>query len=143
MGARSTRTIQTQDAAIRISESGSGDPGCVFLHYWGGSGRTWDDVIDRIDGRTRCVAVDQRGWGESIATKSSMSRRSARRLVAFSPTRPSGCSRASGTSRRSSDRASWPPPASICSPISPLPKANQIVPVRCDKSEQQPNRRVQ
>jgi pimeloyl-ACP methyl ester carboxylesterase len=25
-------------------------------------------VIDRIDGRARCVAVDQRGWGESIAT---------------------------------------------------------------------------
>src|SRR5262245_45299323 len=68
MGARSPRTIQTQGAAIRISASGSGEPACVFLHYWGGSGRTWDDVIDRIDGRARCVAVDQRGWGESIAT---------------------------------------------------------------------------
>jgi pimeloyl-ACP methyl ester carboxylesterase len=68
MGARSTRTIHTQGAAIRISESGSGEPACVFLHYWGGSGRTWDDVIERIDGRARCVAVDQRGWGDSIAT---------------------------------------------------------------------------
>jgi len=68
MGARSHRTIQTQGAAIRITESGSGEPACVFLHYWGGSGRTWDDVIDRIDGRVRCVAVDQRGWGDSIAT---------------------------------------------------------------------------
>jgi pimeloyl-ACP methyl ester carboxylesterase len=66
--ARSHRTIQTQGAAIRITESGSGEPACVFLHYWGGSGRTWDDLIDRIDGRARCVAVDQRGWGESIAT---------------------------------------------------------------------------
>jgi pimeloyl-ACP methyl ester carboxylesterase len=26
------------------------------------------DVIDRVGGRTRCIAVDQRGWGESIAT---------------------------------------------------------------------------
>jgi pimeloyl-ACP methyl ester carboxylesterase len=31
------------------------------------SGVRWDDVIDRI-GRARCVAVGQRGWGESIAT---------------------------------------------------------------------------
>ena len=68
MGARSTRTIQTRGAAVRISESGSGEPACVFLYYWGGSGRTWDGVIDRIDGRAHCVAVDQRGWGESIAT---------------------------------------------------------------------------
>ena len=68
MSARSTRTIQTQGAVIRISESGSGEPACVFLHYWGGSGRTWNDVIDRIDGRARCVALDQRGWGDSIAT---------------------------------------------------------------------------
>jgi pimeloyl-ACP methyl ester carboxylesterase len=67
MSARSTRTIQTQGAAIRIAESGSGEPACIFLHYWGGTGRTWDDVIDRI-GHARCAAVDQRGWGESIAT---------------------------------------------------------------------------
>jgi pimeloyl-ACP methyl ester carboxylesterase len=25
-------------------------------------------MIDGIEGRARCVAVDQRGWGESIAT---------------------------------------------------------------------------
>jgi len=31
-------------------------------------GRSWDAVIDRIDGRARCIAVDQRGWGASIAT---------------------------------------------------------------------------
>ena len=68
MSARSTRTVQTRGAAIRISESGSGEPACVFLHYWGGSARTWDYAIDRIDGRARCVSVDQRGWGESIAT---------------------------------------------------------------------------
>jgi pimeloyl-ACP methyl ester carboxylesterase len=62
MGTNSTRTIPTQGAAIRISESGSGEPACVFLHYWGGSKRTWDEVIERIDGRARCVTVDQRGW---------------------------------------------------------------------------------
>jgi pimeloyl-ACP methyl ester carboxylesterase len=68
MSAKSRRTIQTRGAAIRVSESGWGAPACIFLHYWGGSGRIWDEVIDRIDGRARCVAVDQRGWGESVAT---------------------------------------------------------------------------
>jgi len=62
MIARSTRTIQTRGAGIHITESGSGEPTCVFLHYWGGSGRTWDDVIDRIGERARCFAVDHRGW---------------------------------------------------------------------------------
>jgi hypothetical protein len=59
MGARPTCTIQTHGAAIRITESTWGEPACVFLHYWGGLGRTWDDVIDRIDGRARCVAVGE------------------------------------------------------------------------------------
>lgn len=68
MGAKSHRTIQTPGAALQISERGSGGPACVFLHYWGGSGRTWDEVIDRLEGRTRCIAVDQRGWGDSLAT---------------------------------------------------------------------------
>jgi len=65
---RSIHTIQTRGAAIRVFASGSGGPACVFLHYWGGSGRTWDSVIDRMNGRARCVAIDQRGWGASVAT---------------------------------------------------------------------------
>jgi pimeloyl-ACP methyl ester carboxylesterase len=68
MGTRSTQTVQTSGAAIRITESGSGEPAFVFLHYWGGSSRTWNGVIDRLDERVRCIAVDQRGWGESVAT---------------------------------------------------------------------------
>ncbi len=36
----------------------------VFLHYWGGSARTWQPVIDRLPGRDT-VAVDARGWGRS------------------------------------------------------------------------------
>jgi pimeloyl-ACP methyl ester carboxylesterase len=37
----------------------------VFLHYWGGSRRTWSEVIGRLSDRFRCVAVDLRGWGKS------------------------------------------------------------------------------
>lgn len=39
-------------------------PTLVFLHYWGGSARTWDPVRDRLDGRDT-LAIDQRGWGRS------------------------------------------------------------------------------
>jgi pimeloyl-ACP methyl ester carboxylesterase len=38
------------------------------LHYWGGSSRTWRGVIDRLAGKARCIALDQRGWGGSVAT---------------------------------------------------------------------------
>jgi pimeloyl-ACP methyl ester carboxylesterase len=64
----SSRIIQTNGAAIRIAEGGAGEPALVFLHYWGGSARTWHRVIERLGGRVRWVAIDQRGWGGSVAT---------------------------------------------------------------------------
>lgn len=60
--------IETNGATIRVVESGAGEPALVFLHYWGGSSRTWRGVIDRLTGKARCIALDQRGWGESVAT---------------------------------------------------------------------------
>ncbi|MFI8231142.1 alpha/beta fold hydrolase [Streptomyces sp. NPDC085900] len=39
-------------------------PTLVFLHYWGGSARTWDLVVDRLPGRD-VLTVDFRGWGRS------------------------------------------------------------------------------
>ncbi|MEV6551299.1 alpha/beta hydrolase [Streptomyces sp. NPDC051597] len=41
-------------------------PTLVFLHYWGGSARTWDLVVDRLAGRD-VLTVDFRGWGRSRA----------------------------------------------------------------------------
>jgi pimeloyl-ACP methyl ester carboxylesterase len=64
----SDRIINTGGAAIRVVESGTGEPALVFLHYWGGSSRTWQHVINRLDGTSRCIALDQRGWGGSVAT---------------------------------------------------------------------------
>src|SRR6516165_9303213 len=64
----SSRIIQTNGAAIRIAEGGAGEPALVFLHYWGGSARTWQRVIDRLGGQVRWIAIDQRGWGGSVAT---------------------------------------------------------------------------
>jgi len=64
----SHRIIDTNGAAIQVVETGEGDPALVFLHYWGGSSRTWQDVIDRLGGGPRSIALDQRGWGGSVAT---------------------------------------------------------------------------
>ncbi|MEU6405771.1 alpha/beta hydrolase [Streptomyces sp. NPDC046985] len=39
-------------------------PTLVFLHYWGGSSRTWGLVVDRLAGRD-ILTVDFRGWSRS------------------------------------------------------------------------------
>ena len=36
----------------------------LFLHYFGGSAKTWDAVINALPGRDT-IAITQRGWGES------------------------------------------------------------------------------
>ena len=41
------------------------EPTLIFLHYWGGSHRTWTPVIERINPRHSVIAYDQRGWGAS------------------------------------------------------------------------------
>lgn len=45
---------------------GSG-PALVFLHYWGGSHRTWRPVIERLAPERAFVSTDHRGWGRSTA----------------------------------------------------------------------------
>jgi pimeloyl-ACP methyl ester carboxylesterase len=50
---------------LNVRDEGQGEPALLFMHYWGGSSRTWDHVIERIKSDFRCVAYDQRGWGES------------------------------------------------------------------------------
>lgn len=59
--------IDTRSARIHVLQAGAGAPAFLFLHYWGGSARTWHCVIDALDGRVRSIAVDQRGWGQSVA----------------------------------------------------------------------------
>ena len=50
---------------LNVLDQGQGEPALLFLHYWGGSSRTWDLVIDRLETDFRCIAYDQRGWGDS------------------------------------------------------------------------------
>jgi pimeloyl-ACP methyl ester carboxylesterase len=50
---------------LNVVDIGGGTPALVFLHYWGGSSRTWAPVMERLAGTNRCIAIDFRGWGQS------------------------------------------------------------------------------
>jgi pimeloyl-ACP methyl ester carboxylesterase len=52
---------------LNVVDTGSGDPTLIFLHYWGGSARTWASAVRLLEPKFRCIAYDQRGWGSSDA----------------------------------------------------------------------------
>lgn len=58
-------TLQVNGVDLSLLECGAGTPALVFLHYWGGSARTWAGVMEHLAGEHRCIAIDFRGWGES------------------------------------------------------------------------------
>src|SRR5271168_620180 len=58
-------SIRIASLQIYAEETGEGSPALVFVHYWGGSRRTWSEVIMRLSNRFRCIALDLRGWGKS------------------------------------------------------------------------------
>ncbi|WP_176059467.1 alpha/beta hydrolase [Paraburkholderia sp. BCC1876] len=61
--------IDSNGVRIHVRELGFDDggdtPALVFLHYWGGSSRTWHDVIAALPNVYRTVTPDHRGWGDS------------------------------------------------------------------------------
>lgn len=59
--------IKANGLELHVEQRGAGGPALVFLHYWGGSSRTWQHVIDALSPDCRTVAIDQRGWGKSAA----------------------------------------------------------------------------
>ena len=58
--------VNSNGIGINVEEKGSGDPALVFLHYWGGSSRTWKYVTAALAKSYRTVAIDHRGWGSLI-----------------------------------------------------------------------------
>jgi pimeloyl-ACP methyl ester carboxylesterase len=50
--------------ATSLIDEGRG-PALLFLHHFGGSGRSWRGVIDRLSGRHRCIAPDLPGFGRA------------------------------------------------------------------------------
>lgn len=59
--------VSLGNLTLNVVDTGAGDPALVFLHYWGGSARTWNQVIATLRHSYRCIAYDQRGWGISDA----------------------------------------------------------------------------
>lgn len=59
--------IESNGTRIHVNQRGSGELALVFLHYYGGSARTWDAVADELADKYRIVATDHRGWGDSEA----------------------------------------------------------------------------
>lgn len=59
--------LNAGDLSFNVVETGAGEPALLFLHYWGGSARTWQAVMSSLSPDFRCLAYDQRGWGESDA----------------------------------------------------------------------------
>jgi pimeloyl-ACP methyl ester carboxylesterase len=60
-----SKRLRVNGLNFNVHESGGKVPALVFLHYWGGSARTWDLVLNQLSDRHRCVAPDLRGWGAS------------------------------------------------------------------------------
>ncbi len=59
--------------SLHVEEKGAGEISLVFLHYWGGTHRTWNKVISQLENAFHCVAYDMRGWGQSGAAASGYS----------------------------------------------------------------------
>jgi 3-oxoadipate enol-lactonase len=59
--------LTTATGSLAFTEVGAGATTFVFLHFWGGSSRTWGSVVERLQAQARCVALDLRGWGASSA----------------------------------------------------------------------------
>ncbi|KAH6622496.1 Alpha/Beta hydrolase protein [Chaetomium tenue] len=66
-----TKTITVQsgvDINVVISDApvqGLNPTTIIFLHYWGGSARTWSLVTPLVSALYTTVAIDFRGWGAS------------------------------------------------------------------------------
>lgn len=56
--------ILSNGIALHVEDRGTGSPTLVFLHYWGGSSRTWQHVVSALTPNYRTIAIDQRGWGQ-------------------------------------------------------------------------------
>ena len=59
------RKLQANGLEFNVREIGVKEPTLVFIHYVGGTGRTWDLVVEPLSDHHRCVAPDLRGWGGS------------------------------------------------------------------------------
>ncbi|MFF9813558.1 alpha/beta fold hydrolase [Streptomyces sp. NPDC014006] len=62
-----TRPVPVAGGTLDVRVGGRTGPALVFVHYWGGSAGTWNDVIGHLPPGQATVRFDQRGWGTSRA----------------------------------------------------------------------------
>jgi pimeloyl-ACP methyl ester carboxylesterase len=55
--------VNVRGGKLAVWEREGGKTMLVFLHFWGGSHRTFDQVIARLGDGRRAVSYDHRGWG--------------------------------------------------------------------------------
>lgn len=51
--------------SLNVVFSGTQGPTLIFLHFWGGSSRTFSSITTILSTEFRIIAVDFRGWGDS------------------------------------------------------------------------------
>ena len=61
------------DISLYVEQTGIGAPSLVFMHYWGGTHRTWNKVVAELAGSHHTVTYDMRGWGQSGARENDYS----------------------------------------------------------------------
>lgn len=59
---------KVNNARLYVNSKGNGDLSLIFLHFWGGSSRTWQQVTSLLENNFRCITIDFRGWGASDKT---------------------------------------------------------------------------
>ena len=62
--------LQINDAEIYFEEHGAGPETIVFAHGLLWSGRMFDNQVNALQDRYRCITFDFRGQGQSEVTKS-------------------------------------------------------------------------
>jgi pimeloyl-ACP methyl ester carboxylesterase len=55
--------VNVRGGKLPVWDREGGQTTLVFLHFWGGSHRTFDQVIARLADDCRAVSYDHRGWG--------------------------------------------------------------------------------
>jgi pimeloyl-ACP methyl ester carboxylesterase len=67
MDSTNIREVNVRGGRLPVWMKAGEGPALVFLHYWGGSHRTFDPVIARLSSASAVVSYDQRGWGAARA----------------------------------------------------------------------------
>jgi pimeloyl-ACP methyl ester carboxylesterase len=55
----------SHSTSLHVTITGIAPPTLIFLHFWGGSSRTFSSLTSHLSPHFRCITVDFPGWGSS------------------------------------------------------------------------------